>query len=117
MDSPRRARKPYTVYRSGDGAAAEAAPPPRGPQPPASGGGRPPRRGRRRRRGGLILVVVVLVVLAALAAAATKGNPSLVAGRAQSSSTAVSKANVHAGDMAARRHAASLKEYYPDGTE
>jgi len=68
MDSPRRARKPYTVYRSGDGAAAEAAPPPRGPQPPASGGGRPPRRGRRRRRGGLILVVVVLVVLAALAA-------------------------------------------------
>src|SRR5665648_138231 len=67
MDSPRRARKPYTVYRSGDGAAAEAAPPPRGPQPPASGGGRPPRRGRRRRRGGLILVVVV--VLAALAAA------------------------------------------------
>ena len=68
MDSAPRARKPYTVYRSEDGAAAEAAPPPRGPQPPASSGGRPPHRGRRRRRGGLILVVVVLVVLAALAA-------------------------------------------------
>ena len=66
MDSAPRARKPYTVYRSEDGAAAEAAPPPCGPQPPASGGGR---WGRRRRRGGLILVVVVLVVLAALAAA------------------------------------------------
>jgi Bacterial capsule synthesis protein PGA_cap len=68
MDSAPRARKPYTVYRSEDGAAAEAAPPPRGLQPPASGGRRPPHRGRRRRRGGLILVVVVLVVLAALAA-------------------------------------------------
>lgn len=70
MDSASRARKPYTVYRSEDGAAAEAAPPPRGPQPPASGGGRPPRRGRRRRRGGLLLVVVVLVVFAALVAVA-----------------------------------------------
>ena len=69
MDSARRARKPYTVYRSGDGAAAEAAPPPRGPRPPASGGGRPPRRGRRRRRG-LLLLVIVLVVLATLAAVA-----------------------------------------------
>jgi len=70
MDPAPRARKPYTVYRSEDGAAAEAAPPPRGPQPPASGGGRPPRRGRRRRRGGLLLLVIVLVVLATLAAVA-----------------------------------------------
>jgi poly-gamma-glutamate synthesis protein (capsule biosynthesis protein) len=69
MDPAPRARKPYTVYRSEDGAAAEAAPPPRGPQPPASGGGRPPRRRRRRRRGGLLLVVVI-VVCAALAAVA-----------------------------------------------
>jgi poly-gamma-glutamate synthesis protein (capsule biosynthesis protein) len=69
MDPAPRARKPYTVYRSEDGAAAEAAPPPRGPQPPASGGGRPPRRGRRR-RGGLLVVAIVLVALAALAAVA-----------------------------------------------
>ena len=55
MDPAPHARKPYTVYRSEDGAAAEAAPPPREPAPPASGG-RPPRRGRRRRRGGLLLV-------------------------------------------------------------
>ncbi len=69
MDSARRARKPYTVYRSEDGAAAEAAPPPRGPQPPVFGGGRPPSRGRRRRRTGL-LVVAALVVFAAVAAIA-----------------------------------------------
>ena len=70
MDPEPRARKPYTVYRSEDGAAPEAAPPPRGPRPPASGSGRPPRRRRRRRRGGLLLIVIVLVVGAALAALA-----------------------------------------------
>lgn len=70
MDPAPRARKPYTVYRSEDGAAPEAAPPPRAPRPPASGGGRPPHRGGRRRRGGLLLVVIVLVVFAALAAVA-----------------------------------------------
>ena len=70
MDPAPRARKPYTVYRSEDGAAAEAAPPPRGPRPSALGGGRPPRRGRRRRRGGLLLLVITLAALAALAAVA-----------------------------------------------
>jgi len=70
MDPAPHARKPYTVYRSEDGAAAEAAPPPRGPRPSALGGGRPPRRGRRRRRGGLLLLVITLAALAALAAVA-----------------------------------------------
>ena len=70
MDPAPHARKPYTVYRSEDGAAAEAAPPPRPPAPPLSGGGRPPRRGRRRRRGGLLLLVITLAALAALAAVA-----------------------------------------------
>jgi len=69
MDPAPHARKPYTVYRSEDGAEAEAAPPPRDRVPPASGG-RPPRRGRRKRRGGLLLVVIMLVVFAALAAVA-----------------------------------------------
>src|SRR5665648_626616 len=100
MDSPRRARKPYTVYRSGDGAAAEAAPPPRGPQPPASGGGRPPRRGRRRRRGGLILVVVVLVVLAALAAAVVATLRPFGDGTSATASTAAAQPTAATGEPA-----------------
>src|SRR5665647_1413044 len=100
MDSPRRARKPYTVYRSGDGAAAEAAPPPRGPQPPASGGGRPPRRGRRRRRGGLILVVVVLVVLAAPAAAVVATLRPIGDGTSATASTAAAQPTAATGEPA-----------------
>src|SRR5665647_1561060 len=100
MDSPRRARKPYTVYRSGDGAAAEAAPPPRGPQPPASGGGRPPRRGRRRRRGGLILVVVVLVVLAAPVAAVVATLRPFGDGTSATASTAAAQPTAATGEPA-----------------
>lgn len=92
MDSPPRARKPYTVYRSEDGAAAEAAPPPRGPQPPASGGGRPPRRGRRRRRGGLLLVVIALVVFAALVAVAVATLRPFGDGTSATASTAAAAA-------------------------
>ena len=100
MDSPPRARKPYTVYRSEDGAAAEAAPPPRGPQPPASGGGRPPRRRRRRRRRGLLLVVVVLAVFAALAAVALATLHPFGGGTSATASTAAAQPTAATGEPA-----------------